>query len=296
MTERKMGGRLHHLICACLLLPAALCVEMHVNHNGRNQTLSIERRLGESWFDASLRVAALSDLVTGQDCVEDPFCVAANHVLPYVSRKVGCLLEGGSRATPTLSAESSSISCRAPLHPAIYLIHGGDPARRLVMEHQLSSTLGPFLAATVEWVTDEWARERHRRRPRLTTLKILNALQGRRVADDVVSGDVGAAWREWGAAGIELDNPTGPLVIVGDLRPHHTMATSSAGCGGGALEVGALRRDCFTMNGQDMGDGEVLASWKHFLALEDSVLRNASFGVFMEDVRPGSVLAGWLAG
>ena len=290
-----MGDRLHHLICACLLLPAALCVEMHVNHNGRNQTLSIERRLGESWFDASLRVAALSDLVTGQDCVEDPFCVAANHVLPYVSRKVGCLLEGGSRATPTLSAESSSISCHAPLHPAIYLIHGGDPARRLMMEHQLSRTLGPSLAATVEWVTDEWARERHRRRLRFTTLKPLDAM-GRRVADDVVSGDVGAAWREWGAAGIDLDDPTRPLVVVGDFRPHHAMATSSAGCGGGALEVGALRRDCFTMNGQDMGDGEVLASWKHFLALEDSVLRNASFGVFMEDVRPGAVLAGWLAG
>ena len=87
-----------------------------------------------------------------------------------------------------------------------------------------------------------------------------------------------------------------PLVVVGDFRPHHAMAISSAGCGGGALEVGALRRDCFTMNGQDMSDGEVLASWKHFLALEDSVLRNASFGVFMEDVRAGAVLAGWLAG
>ena len=37
----------------------------------------------------------------------------------------------------------------------------------------------------MEWVTDEWARERHRRRLRLTTLKLLDATQGRDALDPV---------------------------------------------------------------------------------------------------------------
>ena len=40
--------------------------------------------------------------------------------------------------------------------------------------------------------------------------------------------------------------------------------------------MAALKRDCFALEGAGLTDGEVLASWKHYLALEDMVLRNTS--------------------
>ena len=142
------------LALVCLLLAQTLAIDVIVNRNGALQAIRIERLIGESWFDACLRVASLHDFVTGEGCKEDPYC-PAEQFLALIASEVGC----------TTADPHSADSCTAPLYPALYLIHGGDPSRRRLMSHQFErQVLGPELAAAVVWVDDDWARGRHRQR------------------------------------------------------------------------------------------------------------------------------------